>query len=310
MPKMTVKESIEIEASPKKVMEVLTDYRQWPEWSPWLITEPDAELNYNDSQGQVGASYSWKGELTGQGEMALVDATEEDLDMDLTFLKPFKSKAKVSFIVEKIGSHCKVTWTMTSKLPFFLFFMVKKMSAVIGMDYRRGLKMLKEYVEKGWVSSQIRIVGKEDIPVSRYIGVQDRSNLDTLGEHMPEHYKKIAAHLAENGIEPNGLPFSIYNSVDVLTNEVDFLSAIPISETVEVDSEKFVVGHLEAKPAVKVEHRGSYDHLGNAWASSIMYARANKIKVNKEFGGVEIYMNDPNETEPADLISEIYLTLR
>ena len=36
---------------------------------------------------------------------------------------------------------------MEGTLPIFLFFMKKKMSAMVGSDYERGLAMLKELLE-------------------------------------------------------------------------------------------------------------------------------------------------------------------
>jgi len=40
---------------------------------------------------------------------------------DLQFLKPWKSFARVNFMLEPQGEGTKVSWTMESKLPFFMF---------------------------------------------------------------------------------------------------------------------------------------------------------------------------------------------
>lgn len=44
---------------------------------------------------------------------------------------------------------------MDGKLPYFMFFMVKMMKNWIGMDYERGLAMLKEFIETGEVISRV-----------------------------------------------------------------------------------------------------------------------------------------------------------
>ena len=60
---------------------------------------------------------------------------------------------------------------MKSQLPFFLFWMVKKMKVYIGMDYERGLKMLKDYLETGLVPSAIKIDPNSKIQSQHYIVV-------------------------------------------------------------------------------------------------------------------------------------------
>jgi len=54
------------------------------------------------------------------------------------------------------GDQTKVTWTMNGCVPIFLFFMIGMMKAWIGMDYERGLMMLKELAEKGKVDALTR----------------------------------------------------------------------------------------------------------------------------------------------------------
>ena len=44
------------------------------------------------------------------------------IDYDLTFLKPWKSKSTVAFVLSAAGSNTRVTWRMKGALPVFLFF--------------------------------------------------------------------------------------------------------------------------------------------------------------------------------------------
>ena len=48
MPKMNVKRSIVINAPKTKTKEFLSDFRNWKSWSPWLVCEPEAKLDYAD----------------------------------------------------------------------------------------------------------------------------------------------------------------------------------------------------------------------------------------------------------------------
>lgn len=55
--------------------------------------------------------------------MMLTEKSEsyDYLAMDLQFLKPWKSFAKVAFHLEESTLGTVVRWTMESRLPFFLF---------------------------------------------------------------------------------------------------------------------------------------------------------------------------------------------
>ena len=75
--------------------------------------------------------------------------------MDLTFLKPWKSQAKVAFYLKEEGASTQVRWTIDSGIPFFLFWMKKQMEIFVGMDYDRGLTMLKDLVETGSSNSTL-----------------------------------------------------------------------------------------------------------------------------------------------------------
>ena len=64
-----------------------------------------------------------------------------------------------------------------------------------------------------------------------------------------------------------------------------------------------------AVEALRVDHLGNYDHLGNSWSAAMQYARHKKLKQSK-VGAFELYKNDPNVVAPADLVTEIYLPLK
>ncbi len=55
----------------------------------------------------------------------------------------------------------------------------------------------------------------------------------------------------------------------------------------------------------KTTHRGPYDRLGDAWGQLFAWIaqHGHRVAHNKSF---EIYRNDPTDTQPADLITELY----
>lgn len=85
MPKMNVSRTATIHADAATVYSKLNDFNHWPKWSPWLIMEPDANVNIATD----AKYYEWNGKRTGEGNMSITREVEnQQIDYDLTFLKP------------------------------------------------------------------------------------------------------------------------------------------------------------------------------------------------------------------------------
>lgn len=309
MPAYHVARSIVIDASADKVLAALKDYRQWPVWSPWLILEPDCPLDFSENQGEVGANYAWNCQMIGEGSMRLTSVSDQRLEMDLVFLRPFKSNATVVFDIEPEGGAQKVTWHMHGSLPFFMFFMTKMMKAWIGMDYDRGLRMLKSYVETGEVKSQLEIVGSSETAEICYVGIENSCpSLDAIAPVMEKDYASLVALFEEKGWEPSQPPFSLYYSMDKVTTGMEFISAFPVAQPVTVEP-PFVCRTLPAAKTYVVQHKGEYQFLGNAWGMAMTAVRHHKIKIKKKPVGLERYLNDPRDadTTPEELLTEVVL---
>lgn len=309
MPNYHVERSILIDSPINAIRDVLKNFHQWVPWSPWLISEPDAKLDYSDKQGEPGAWYSWEGQLVGSGTMTLTNVHDQKLDMQLHFRKPFKSTAQVHFDLLPEQSATRVIWHMRGKLPFFLFFMLKTMKSWIGMDYERGLAMLKEYIETGMVLSRVEIIGKTTLKPIPYIGLSSISVLEELGDTMPPLYQKLEQFLTDHQLPTDNSPFCIYNHLNMHTKMVDFTCAVPVPKDTPIP-EGFEYGELPALPVLQINHFGHYNHLGNAWSTATAYARYKKIKLRKTPKGFEYYLNDPQEVPSNALKTAIYLPLK
>ena len=308
MPKYQVERSIVIDAPKEKILESLKNYEEWRVWSPWLIMEKDAEVTYSDNQGELHSTNAWSGTLLGSGNMELTGIDINRLEMKLQLLQPFKSKSDVFFDVEEQGKSSKVTWTMKSSVPFFLFFMVKQIKAFVAMDYERGLRMFKEYMEKGEVSSSLSIDGIVPLEAKKYVGIRHTSSFEELGEVMKKDFDTLYAFIQEHNIELKTPPFSIYNTFDMTKKESEFICCIPYSGNAPLP-EGFEKGLFETREALRVTHVGKYEHLGNAWSTAFTYVRTKKMKTTTAPVGMEFYLNSPYEVEAKALVTEVYLPL-
>ena len=166
MPSFSVHKSVVIRSDPETVYAMLRDFKRWPSWSPWLVTEPDCPLKFSPDV----SSYEWDGRFVGSGRATISgESAPEHISIQLAFQRPWKSNAEVEFLLSTDLEGTRVTWTMKSAVPWFLFFMRSMMEALIGMDYDRGLSMLKDRLETGNVPSRLEFVGVQDSPAVRYV---------------------------------------------------------------------------------------------------------------------------------------------
>ena len=181
MPKMHIVRTQQIDAPVSKVYTILQDMSSWQHWSPWLIMDPNAQVKVATDN----RSYSWEGNRVGSGNMHISSEEQNHvIHYDLTFLRPWKSTAKVMFETTEKDGGTEVAWYMDSSLPWFMFCMNKMMVAFVGNDYERGLNLLKDYAEDGEIHSKLNWLGTQQFPGCRYIGIKRSCGMDEMSELM------------------------------------------------------------------------------------------------------------------------------
>ncbi|MEM6777443.1 MAG: SRPBCC family protein [Planctomycetota bacterium] len=306
MPAFHIQRSSVINASREAVFDAIADYGTWPTWSPWLGIDADAKVTTSDEPASVGGNYQWSGPVVGAGSMKHLKLDRPSSTEDqLRFIKPFKSVSSVRFDIEPAGNETRVTWHMDGKLPWFLFFMKSSMETFVGMDYERGLSMLKEFVETGAVASKLEVMGEESVSSKRLIGVQASSSLDEIGVAMGRALEQVTSALDTDS--PPGQLMSCYlASSDMKQRRFDFISGFEHPDSVVPSG--LICHEIPKARYLRIRHTGRYEHLGNAWSGGYQYARAHKMKIAKR-EGLEVYVNNPSNTAPEDLITDIYLPL-
>ncbi len=310
MPDFHVSANIRINSPLEEVRKVITDFNSWPIWSPWLRMEPGAQLEYEGLPDQLGHGYRWQGEKVGSGEMVWTDLSPTQLDAKLTFLKPFKSKADVGFTLTDAGGATDVEWVMDSGLPFFMFFMVKTMKGMITMDYTRGLTLLKDFIEQGEIVCDIDPVGVVDSPAYSYLGITEEVPMSEIGEAMGRSFSQLKERFAKEDVSSDGLPFSVYQTMDVANSRCRYTAAMPVNIEDAENTGALEVGEILMGTAFKVVYTGPYRHIGNAWALAMSDMRHQKLKASKRCKPYERYVNDPTTTPENNLVTEIFIPLR
>jgi DNA gyrase inhibitor GyrI len=309
MAKLFVERSVFIQASPDKVYEAISDFHTWTSWSPWLVAEPGTKVEVRED----GKYYSWEGDIVGAGEMTIArEEPHNNLDIDLMFLKPWKSKAKVGFTLKEENNGVRLSWNMESSLPFFLFWMKKSTEAFVGNDYERGLTMLKDFVEHGKVLAKLTVKGMEDFKGCTYIGIRhDNLHVEHMAATMESDWTTLMEYIMNGHHEKmNGAAFSIYHKWDMPKQLASYTACIPVHEIPEDLPEGIITGEIPATKVHVMHQKGPYRYIGNLWSAQYMRLRNKKFKSNKALDPMERYLNSPKNTNEIDLETEVLFPVK
>jgi uncharacterized protein YndB with AHSA1/START domain len=143
-----VERSLVVDAPPAAVFQRVVDFRKWEGWSPWAKLDPSMKVDFAGPESGVGAIYHWKGnDKVGEGRMTITGATaDRQIQVKLEFLKPWAQTSLTQFTFAPEPDGTKVTWSMTGQHDFIgkLFSVFMDMDGMVGPDFEKGLKALKE----------------------------------------------------------------------------------------------------------------------------------------------------------------------
>jgi hypothetical protein len=147
-----VQRSASIKAPPEKIYPLISDFKQWPTWSPYEHKDPAMKRTLGAVTAGPGATYAWDGNKdVGQGDMTITGVTAPTLvTIRLHFVRPFEGTNQVDFRLEPQGEATRVTWDMRGPAPYVTKLMSTffDMDKMIGKDFEAGLANLKAAVEK------------------------------------------------------------------------------------------------------------------------------------------------------------------
>ena len=147
-----VERSTTIAATPENIFPLISDFRRWPEWSPWEKKDPRMKKTLSGEPTGKGAVYAWRGDKNvGIGRMEIVgEAPPSRLAIALDFEKPFEAHNVVDFTLTPGAGATRVTWAMHGPANFVSKLMQVFMSfdRMIGKDFESGLASLKALAER------------------------------------------------------------------------------------------------------------------------------------------------------------------
>ena len=144
-----------------------------------------------------------------------------------------------------------------------------------------------------------------DLPVQPTLTIRARTSVQNLPELIGKSYGDIAQYLAQLGQYPAGAPFAAYYNMDMQNLDVEL--GFPVSKELPGKGE-IKSGRIPAGKFATVLHAGPYDKVGPAYEALTKWI----AEKGYEPAGVayEVYLNDPDETKPEDLKTQVMFPLK
>lgn len=143
-----VQRSRTMPVSAHAVYEQVVDLHHWDAWSPWAKMDPDATIEFTGAPRGEGSAFTWSGnDEIGEGTMTITHVVpNEQIDIELHFVRPFAGKADVQFTFAANGDQTVVTWSMSGENNFIgkAISLVMNCDDMIGPVYEKGLASLEK----------------------------------------------------------------------------------------------------------------------------------------------------------------------
>jgi hypothetical protein len=157
-----VSRSTTIAGPASAAFELVNDFHNWEEWSPWEKIDPTARKTYEGPQAGVGAIYRWIGNnKVGEGSGTITESRPGELvRIKLEFLRPFKATNTAEFTFQPRGDQTVVTWSMLGEKNFVMkaFSLFMSCDNMLGKEFEKGLAQMKSTVEAQPTDARISAV--------------------------------------------------------------------------------------------------------------------------------------------------------
>ncbi len=137
------------------------------------------------------------------------------------------------------------------------------------------------------------------------LSIRTRAAVQDLPQALGQAYGAIAQYLAQLGQRPAGAPFTAYYNMDM--QDLDIEVGFPVASALP-GSAQIQASEIPAGRAVSLLYVGPYDQCEAAYEAAEQWMNSN----GHESSGVvyEFYLNDPSDTPPDALQTQIVFPLK
>jgi len=120
-------------------------------------------------------------------------------------------------------------------------------------------------------------------------------------------FKKIKTYLDKEGIQPDGLPMTIFTATD--DTGFEYQAAMPIAAVPKNPPHgDIAIGQSPEGKALKFVHRGAYEDLDNMYEAITNYLDDRRLEGKDMF--IEEYDTDPAVADAKKLVVNVYVLIK
>lgn len=306
-----VERSIEINVNQSTAANYLKNLTHFPVWSPWSDIDPNMKYSEAGTPGELGSSYTWSGnDSVGEGKMVITSFNIDSINIDLTFIKPWKSENKIQFNLSSKGNATKVTWSFDGSFsyPTNIMKLFMDMDSQLGCDFEKGLKKLKVALENLPKKNQSSYEIKEiELSPRTYIGKRAVVRFAEISNFYTQNLGAIFQVIQDKKLTMSGAPSGLFFVYDEQKGETDMAAAIPVLEnnsTIEGYENWTISGK-----ALKIAYYGDYNKMEAAHDAMKTYMKSHNLKMQTP--GIEEYVTDPTtEKDTSKWLTNIYYLVK
>jgi effector-binding domain-containing protein len=137
------------------------------------------------------------------------------------------------------------------------------------------------------------------------LSIRRRTPVQQLPQVLGEVYGKIGHYLGELQQHPTGAPFAAYYNMDM--NDLDVEIGFPVAAKLP-EKDDIQAGEIPGGQIASCKHVGPYNEVGLAYEALTEYVKEQGFEPT----GIayEYYLNDPTETAPDALETQILFPLK
>lgn len=163
-----VEEEVIINASKEEVYSYVVLLKNQNSYSKWALSDPKMKSSFRGVDGTVGFVSAWTSEdkNTGEGEQEITKISDDRIEYELRFIKPFKQTNFSYMEIHEINENqTLVKWGFESKMkyPINIFLLFMDMEKMLSEDLSTGLNNLKKILENMSIDEKLNKLKKDNL---------------------------------------------------------------------------------------------------------------------------------------------------
>jgi effector-binding domain-containing protein len=313
-----VEETKIITAPVEMVFQEVNEFKNWENWEPWSAEADDMIIEYGAKTSGDSASYSWKSESAGSGEIKTISAKPySEIDQEISFKTPFgESTSEVYWEFNEIENGTEVTWGMKGHQSFMeklaFIFQEESITQMMRPMFQKGLNNMESVVLNKMDKYTINVDGVIQHGGGYYMYTTTASKISQIDEKMIPMFAEVSTYMDENAIEKNGNPFVLYNELNETSGTAIFSAGIfTPSEVITPAKSEILTGFMPNQKVLKTTLKGDYKNLKEAWDAAYNYIEANDLELAEDANNFEAHLTSPEQVaNPAKWITHLYIPVK